>query len=286
MTREEWLQWRKKGIGGSDAPVIVNASEHRTPLQLYDEKLSADITEEDNFIQRRGNEIEPRVRSLFEMKMVKGYPAKLLVMDGFEFIRASLDGMSEDGEVIEIKLLGKEDYELAKSGKVPDKHWPQVQHNLMVSNGVVCFYLGYPYEKTQPKVLELEKLAIVAAPPDKRYMEWLLCEEMKFWDAVTKKKPPLPSDRDFKKLRGIGTLPERFRRAKERLANASEDFEQLKAELISAAGATGHPRVMAGDVRLLQISRAGNVDYSSVPELKGVDLEKYRKAGSLYWKVE
>ena len=38
MTREEWLQLRRKGIGGSDASVIMGKNPYRSILQLWEEK--------------------------------------------------------------------------------------------------------------------------------------------------------------------------------------------------------------------------------------------------------
>lgn len=35
MTREEWLQLRRKGIGGSDASVIMGKNPYRSILQLW-----------------------------------------------------------------------------------------------------------------------------------------------------------------------------------------------------------------------------------------------------------
>ena len=38
MTREEWLQLRRKGIGGLDASVIMGKNSYRSILQLWVEK--------------------------------------------------------------------------------------------------------------------------------------------------------------------------------------------------------------------------------------------------------
>ncbi len=38
MSREEWLQWRNRGIGSSDAPVAVGVSRYKAPLELWLEK--------------------------------------------------------------------------------------------------------------------------------------------------------------------------------------------------------------------------------------------------------
>ena len=37
-SREEWLQERKKGIGGSDAAVVIGKSKWKNNVQLWEEK--------------------------------------------------------------------------------------------------------------------------------------------------------------------------------------------------------------------------------------------------------
>ena len=38
MPHEEWLDWRKTGIGGSDASVVCGVSKYKSPLELFMEK--------------------------------------------------------------------------------------------------------------------------------------------------------------------------------------------------------------------------------------------------------
>ncbi|HUH57055.1 MAG TPA: hypothetical protein VL020_00880, partial [Pseudomonadales bacterium] len=57
--------------------------------------------------------------------------------------------------------------------------------------------------------------------------------------------------------------------------------KEILAELVKMAGgkdASIHGRP------LTKVERKGNVDYAKVPELNGVDLEKYRKKGSEFWR--
>lgn len=40
LSRSEWLEYRKHGIGASDLPVLMEASEYKSILALYQEKRS------------------------------------------------------------------------------------------------------------------------------------------------------------------------------------------------------------------------------------------------------
>ena len=39
MNHDEWLEWRRQGIGSSDSASIMGTSPYTTPYQLWEEKL-------------------------------------------------------------------------------------------------------------------------------------------------------------------------------------------------------------------------------------------------------
>jgi hypothetical protein len=65
-----------------------------------------------------------------------------------------------------------------------------------------------------------------------------------------------------------------YREAKLRLENAAAEERKLRAILENLATAR---RTFGCGVELLRSSRKGVVDYAAVPELRGVNLELYRK---------
>ena len=66
----------------------------------------------------------------------------------------------------------------------------------------------------------------------------------------------------------------RYREARLRLESAAFEEHQLRATLGRMATAR---RTYGCGVEVLKSSRKGAVDYSAVPELRGVNLEPYRK---------
>lgn len=49
LTRLEWLELRREGIGGSDASVVMGENPYRSILQLWEEKTGRkEITDEGN----------------------------------------------------------------------------------------------------------------------------------------------------------------------------------------------------------------------------------------------
>ena len=76
MSHEEWLEWRREGIGASDAPVIMGVSPWTTPLQLWENKLLGKSGQLETSSMRRGKDMEKEARRHFEEQMgtVSVYP--------------------------------------------------------------------------------------------------------------------------------------------------------------------------------------------------------------------
>lgn len=200
--RKLWLEWRHQGIGSSDASVIMDVSRFKSREELRIEK-SNPFTGEDqanSFIKERGNKIETLVRAILEDKHQTTYPSMNCTHEGFDFMRASLDGISEDRKtIIEIKLLsvvnpekpnytteGYKKWEAARAGKVPDEYYPQVQHQLMVTGAERCWFVGLKDIKKQDVLYD--NLAIIEVLPDKGYITTLAKKEFEFWWQVQERK--------------------------------------------------------------------------------------------------
>ena len=65
LSHEEWLRYRKKGIGGSDLGAIAGVNVYRSAMQVYQDKIS-DVTEQiDNEAMRLGRDMEEYVAQRF-----------------------------------------------------------------------------------------------------------------------------------------------------------------------------------------------------------------------------
>lgn len=289
MDRQAWLRWRHGGLGASDLPIIMGDSPWKTPLELYESKILPEPVEQPaNFVTDRGNEFEPRIRSLFNLSYAKSMEPALLQATGFDFMRASLDGVSPDKkEILEIKTSGKEDWEASKKGIVPKKYIAQVQYALMVASADLCYYVSY-WDPTWDRVVSRVNMVVVEVLPDRKYQAELLNAAQRFWMRVQKLTPPPLCDRDYKtiKAKGATDLSRRYKQLKERADAIDVELQETRAALITLAEEIKHPRCVVGDTRLIRVSKSGSIDYSSVEELKLIDLEKYRKPATSYWKIE
>lgn len=143
--REEWLQHRKKYIGGSEASAIVGMNPYMTNVDLWEFKTGkrkpVDISNEPYVTY--GTKAEEYLRDLFALDFPK-YKVKYLennsvLNEKYPFAAASLDGFLEDETgrkgVLEIKttnILQSMQKEKWKD-RIPDNYYIQVLHYLMVT---------------------------------------------------------------------------------------------------------------------------------------------------------
>lgn len=178
----EWLQWRKGGIGGSDAAAVLGLSPFKSRQQLLLELTGQVQAEEANYAMRRGTRLEPVARREYEERIGRTMPAICGQHDELEWMRASFDGLSLCGEVIlEIKWPNVDAHQAALSGTVPEYYLCQVQHQLYVSGASVCHYWSCSENK---RFRQDELFALVEVRPDAEYIGRLLIEEMSFWEEI------------------------------------------------------------------------------------------------------
>ena len=146
MTREEWLEERKKGIGGSDAATILGLNPYKTNMQLWEEKTgrrqAEDISEKEYV--KYGTNAEDLLRELFKLDYPK-YEVKhdentIIKHPKYSFLFASLDGTLIDKETGEMGILEIKTTNILQSmqkekwkEKIPDNYYCQVLHYLNVT---------------------------------------------------------------------------------------------------------------------------------------------------------
>lgn len=68
MSRDEWLQLRKQGLGGSDASAVAGLNRYRSPLSVYYEKVGGAPDVEENEFMYWGNVLEEVVADEFSKR--------------------------------------------------------------------------------------------------------------------------------------------------------------------------------------------------------------------------
>ncbi len=148
----EWHRWRMQGIGASDAPVIMGETAFKTPRTLWSIKTGRMQEDPAGPAARRGRELERFARRAYERQTGIQMEPLCLVHQEFEWMRASLDGLSFDGStLLEIKCpLSLRDRASAQQGRIPSQYHAQLQHQLEVSGAATGALLVLPRDRRSP----------------------------------------------------------------------------------------------------------------------------------------
>lgn len=144
-TRDEWLEARKKYIGGSDVSCILGYNPWKTNVQLYREKKGLVMPDDlsDNPLVQYGTKAEEHIRALFALdhqELKVGYvPENSWRNTKYPFAACSLDGWSVDEKnrtgILEIKTATITSALQSQKWKdrVPDNYYCQVLYYLGVT---------------------------------------------------------------------------------------------------------------------------------------------------------
>lgn len=194
LTPAEWHEWRRHGIGGSDAPVIKRESPFATPLELYLRKKELIPPQKVTPRMLRGLRLEPVARRLYEAETGIPMPARLRTHLGIPYMRASFDGLNVEARgAIEIKAPGKEDHLEALKGNVPKKYISQCVHNLFVGERLDWI----DYWSYHPKFEGAKKTARIRITRNNRLERELLAAEKDFRRCIETDTQPAPGPKEI-----------------------------------------------------------------------------------------
>lgn len=271
---EEWVAFRKGKVGASDAPIIMGVSPYKTPLQLWEEKMDISNPEQHAYM-RRGLHLEDEARKCFEGKTGIKTEPKVVIHNHNEWMMASLDGVDETGtKVVEIKCSGSKYHQEALDGKIPEHYIPQLQHQMSCADVSKVYY--FSYDGNDGVILELER--------DEKYIQEMIKKEMEFFEYMMSMLPPPLSDKDYRlnDSQEWIDLSNEWKLLKEKKDLIAHDEKVLKEKFRLLA----HGKNTEGNgVKVRFSTRPGAIDYSQIPELKGIDLERYRKKSTEYMVV-
>jgi putative phage-type endonuclease len=149
MSRTQWLEERTKGIGGSDAGIILGLNKYRTAFELWLEKTGQVTPQEiDNEAIYWGNEMENVVAKEFEKRTNKKVRRSNFMYShaDYPFITANLDRIVVgESAILECKTASAYLAKDWKDDEVPDTYLVQVQHYLGVTGkqkGYIAVLIG------------------------------------------------------------------------------------------------------------------------------------------------
>lgn len=252
--RDEWLEQRRKGIGGSDAAAALGQSRHKTAFQLFQEKVGAfdaDVMFGTVTLERMefGQAIEQVIADMY----AKRYGVKLrrhnklAQHSRYPWMLASYD-RTIDGrkEGLECKNVDALSYRFGEWGEehsdcVPPEYLLQAHHYLTVS-GYERWHIAACVGGNSLKVFHVER--------DPEMIEMIVDGEHDFWKHIERDEPPAL---DYRAASAIPLLKRMYPGTDGQTVNlpaeaealhyARLDFEE-QAKIFEAGGLAARARLM------------------------------------------
>ena len=183
MPREQWLELRRQGIGGSDAAAILGLSPWKTAMDVWLEKTGEYIEDEDNEKMYWGNVLEDTVSREFMIR--SGLKVRrrnaILKHRKHHFMIANVDRLVIGHKAgLECKTAGQYSADDWAMG-VPDYYIPQVQHYMAVT-GYKAWYVAVLIGGQEFKYYKIAR--------DDSFIRELIQVETAFWKLVEERTPP------------------------------------------------------------------------------------------------
>ena len=190
MSHEEWLEHRRKSIGGSDASAIIGLNTYTSPYTVWADKLGKLPPKEDNEAMRLGRDLEDYVAKRFTEETGKKVRREnnILINPDIPFAHANVDRMiiGEDAG-FEAKTTSALNLKKFKNGEYPENYYVQCVHYLMVT-GCKRWYLGVLILGVGFQHFVIER--------DEAEIEALRKSESDFWEYVKTQQAPMTDGSD------------------------------------------------------------------------------------------
>lgn len=287
----EWHRWRKSGVTASDACVLMG-SPYKTPWRLWCEKRGL-VLEDDlssNPHVQRGIRDEPIARRRYEERHGELLLPLCAESSDLPILRASFDGLTNDGRPVEIKAPYEKGFvdalKMGTQSALFQRYYAQVQAQIFVAEadgGVLSMICGEDH-------LDLP------VPRDDVIINDIVERAKVFWNSIeTGKEPSLDPERDIFQPKGdeerqwiqLANEYRRFECRKLALSNELKSLEgpiaKVEERLLDLMG-----DFLVADAAGLRVSRylqQGSIDYKSalqalLPELIEDSLVAYRRKPS------
>lgn len=283
MDQQQWHEWRRQGIGASDAPVIMDVCPYKTKAKLLEEKRTG-IVQEETDRMRYGKEMEPFALDYFMSETgILLESQKCIEHPEYPWMRATLDGVSEeDNLILEIKSCTK------LYNSIPDHHYPQIQHQIEASKNKTgdkkykkaAYLCAVPIIQNNT-VVGIEEARIFYEEVNQEYIKKLIKKESEFYDLMIKEYLDMKDDEAF------NMALERYKEIESQKDIFMKAFNEEKTEIIKDLILYSNGSAAEGLIGFLQrVPVKGSVDLVKLKQITGIDANDYRKPDYSRWEIK
>lgn len=177
MTREQWLQLRRRGIGGSDAGAVCGLNPYVSAMDVYMDKTQENKGETtENEAMKQGRDLEEYVARRFmeETGMKVRRSNVMYVHEKYPFMMADVDRLVAGQNVgLECKTASPYTADKWKDGQVPAHYLAQCYHYMAVLEAEAWYIAVVIYGK-EFKYVRIER--------DEEVIRSLIQIEKTFWE--------------------------------------------------------------------------------------------------------
>lgn len=184
--REEWLELRRAGIGGSDALAVLGLDPWKTRMEVYLDKTGDERAErEQTDGMAWGNYVEGPIAEWFADRTgIKVRRCGLMQHEDRPWQQVSVDRLTADGGILEIKNTNyhrRGEWEDDEGEIVADGAEAQAQHAMAVT-GLPHAWFAAQVGGQPPVIRRIER--------DDAFIADLTAAEAEFWALVEARTPP------------------------------------------------------------------------------------------------
>lgn len=275
----EWYKCLETTIGGSDIYTIMGKNPFKHPIDLYDElKNPGSRKTFVNEAMQRGTDLEDEAREWYNKRArFSMYQPDCEIHPQHPFLRASLDGIDFSGKrALEIKSPQDNKLKAVKEYGVSDDYYCQIQYQYWFFESLemidLLVYQGNDFTTfgRTNGIFPVEK--------DVTFINAMMDQVFDFYNSLANNNPPSDTrnkteyeqiDNDFWQ-----TKYKALKEIRERISSDTKTEKEIKEQIERFANG----RNLKGlGMSISHIASKGTIDYSIIPELNSIDLERYRR---------
>lgn len=280
---KEWFDARRGRLTGSNVDAALGLNPWKTPEDLIRQMVrdyhGAESEFTGNIATDHGQQHEPL--ALMDYLGKTGNQVDecgFFVHSEHDWLGASPDGTINNDGLIEVKcpfgLRNKKDPEFKSAADQPH-YFAQMQTEMACSGRAWCdFYQWSQHGDSLERVEFDPQWWAENTPAMREFYDWFLSE-------IDNPEHLEPKQKEVNTFHARKLIEEW-----DALSATIDDAAARKKEVLSELVQISKERdAIVHGRKLTQVERKGAVDYKKIPELKGVDIEPYRKRPSTFWKL-
>lgn len=267
---QEWLDWRRKGIGSSEIAAIIGTDPYNTPYKVWLNKLGYAPDFKGNKFTEHGNNFEPVAREWLNNKMNLNLKPLCGESETNPIFKFSADGYDLKKEYLfEIKCPLNYDHimEYRIAEDVPIKWKAQILWQAKLLNAKKSFLAVWDFI--------LNECIVIPCKRDEKLENLMEEKAVDFWEKVKKGEPPELEEKDILEIEDpkLEKLLNEYGEVTHKIKKLQDQQKSLRDPILEF-GDDGN--FQAYGYKMIRLSPRESIDLKRM-QADGIDVSKYKK---------